>query len=184
MKPVICTGRLELIPSTRQILNCDLADRPRLARRLNARIPEAWPPPLMDERVIREFIRMSSDTTGPVFATWYWILSDPAAGGRVLIGNGGILGAESGPDTVMLGYSVLAAYQNRGYATEAVSALVPEIFTLPGIRRITATTYPDLGASVRVLEKTGFQKTDRAPAGTGAEEGTVCYLLEKSRGAG
>jgi RimJ/RimL family protein N-acetyltransferase len=184
MKPVICTGRLELIPSTRRILKSDLADRPRLARHLNAWIPETWPPPLMDEHVIRKFIRMSSDTTGPVFASWYWILSDPAAGSRVLIGNGGILGAENAPDTVVLGYSVLAAYQNRGYATEAVSALVPEIFTLPGIRRIVATTYPDLGASIRVLEKTGFQKTDRAPAGTGAEEGTVGYVLEKPQGAG
>lgn len=179
MKAAIRTERLELIPATRQILESDTGDRTGLARLLNAGIPGAWPPPLMDENVIREFIRMSSDTAGPVFAAWYWVLDNPAPGGRVLIGNGGILGAESGPDTVVLGYSVLDIYQNRGYTTEAVRALVPAIFTLPGVRRIIATTYPDPGASIRVLEKTGFHKTDRAPAGTGAEEGTVCYVLEK-----
>lgn len=180
MKAPVCTERLELIPSTRPILESDLNDRTGLARNLNAEIPEAWPPPLMDEGVIREFIRMSSDVSGPVFAAWYWILDDPAAGRRVLIGNGGILGAESGPDTVVLGYSVLDAYRNRGYATEAVRALIPQIFSLPGVRRIVATTYPDHGASIRVLEKNGFIRTGRVPAGTGAEEGTVCYVREKT----
>jgi RimJ/RimL family protein N-acetyltransferase len=133
----------------------------------------------MDENVIREFIRMSSATTGPVFAAWYWVLCDPKAGSRVLIGNGGVLGAESGPDTVVLGYSVLEEYQNRGYATEAVRALVLEIFSRPGIRRIIATTYPDLIASIRVLEKNGFTRSNRAPAGTSGEEGTVRYVLGK-----
>lgn len=184
MNASVRTERLELIPASPQILKSDLNDRTELSRHLNAKIPHAWPPPLMDENVIREFIRMSSDPAGPVFATWYWVLSAPAAGSRVLIGNGGVLGAESGPDTVVLGYSVLDEYQNRGYATEAVRALVPEIFALPGIRRIIAATYPDLVASIRVLEKTGFWKTDRAPAGTGAEEGTVCYMLEKPRETG
>jgi ribosomal-protein-alanine N-acetyltransferase len=180
MKAAIRTERLELIPATRQILESDTGDRTGLARLLNAAIPGAWPPPLMDENVIREFIRMSSDTSGPVFAAWYWVLNNSAAGSRVLIGNGGVIGAESGPDTVVLGYSVLDEFRNQGYATEAVRALVPEIFTLPGVRRIIATTYPDLRASIRVLEKNGFHKADRAPAGTGAEEGTVCYVLEKS----
>lgn len=179
MKATIRTKRLELVPVTRQILESDTGDRTELARLLHAGIPGAWPPPLMDENVIREFIRMSSDTSGPVFAAWYWVLDDPAPGSRVLIGNGGVLGAESGPDTVVLGYSVLDEFQNRGYATEAVRALVPEIFTLPGVLRIIATTYPDLGASIRVLEKNDFTRSDRAPAGTGAEEGTICYVLEQ-----
>jgi RimJ/RimL family protein N-acetyltransferase len=134
----------------------------------------------MDVGVIREFIRMSLPASGPVFAAWYWVLNDPLDGRRVLIGNGGILGVENVPDTAVLGYSVLDEYQNRGYATEAVRALIPEIFSLPGIRRIIATTYPDLRASIRVLEKNGFVRTDQVPAGTGAEEGTVCFVREKS----
>jgi len=98
--------------------------------------------------------------------------------------TGEFVGIKNAPDAVVLGYSVLDEYHNRGYATEAVRALVPEIFSLPGIQRIIATTYPDFGASVRVLEKNGFSRTDRVPAGTGAEEGTVCFLLEKPRQSG
>ena len=133
----------------------------------------------MDEGVIREFLRMQDDPSGPLFAAWYWVLNDQATGTRTLIGNGGILSAEGQPDTAVLGYSVLEEFWNRGYASEAVGALIPVIFTLPGITRIIATTYPHLTASKRVLEKNGFARTDEIPAGAGAEEGTVCYLREK-----
>jgi [ribosomal protein S5]-alanine N-acetyltransferase len=179
MNQSVCTEHLELISATHQILTSDLNDRTELARLLNAEIPAAWPPQLMDANVIREFIRMSADLSGPVFAAWYWVLDKPAAGSRVLIGNGGILGAGSGADTVVLGYSVLDAFQNHGYATEAIRTLVPEIFALHGVRRIIATTYPDIRKSIRVLEKNGFTRSDQAPVGTGAEEGTVCFVLEK-----
>ena len=173
------TIRLSLIQATREILTAELDDRERLSCLLGATVPAAWPPPLMDEGVVREFLRMQDDPAGPLFATWYWVLDDPATGTNTLIGNGGILSAEGRPDTAVLGYSVLEEFWNRGYATEAVGALVPVIFTLPGITRIIATTYPNLAASIRVLEKNGFVRTDDVPAGTGAEVGTVCYLREK-----
>lgn len=173
------TKRLTLIPATREILSADLNNRDRLSSLLGAAIPAAWPPPLMDEGVIREFLRMQDEPSGPLFAAWYWVLVAPEAGTNTLIGNGGILSAEGQPDTAVLGYSVLEEFWNRGYATEAVGALVPAIFSLPGVIRIISTTYPDLPASIRVLVKNGFVKTDDVPAGAGAEEGTVCYLREK-----
>ena len=179
MTTPIRTAHLELIPASREILSADLNDREELARLLAAQIPGAWPPPLMEEDVIREFIRMCTDTRGPIFSAWYWIQVEPGSDRRILVGNGGILQSESDPDSVVLGYSVLDEFQNRGYATEAVRSLIPHFFSLPGIRKIIATTYPELGASIRVLEKNGFVKTDHVPSGTGAEEGTVCYVLEK-----
>lgn len=173
------TKRLSLVPVTREILEADLNNQERLSSLLGAAIPAAWPPPLMDKGVIREFLRMQDDPSGPLFAAWYWVLKDPATETGTLIGNGGILSAEGRPDTAVLGYSVLEEFWNHGYATEAVGALVPVIFTLQGITRIIATTYPHLTASIRVLEKNGFIRTDEIPAGAGAEEGTVCYLREK-----
>jgi ribosomal-protein-alanine N-acetyltransferase len=172
------TKRLTLIPATRELFAADLNDRYRLSSLLGAAVPAAWPPPLMDEGVIREFLHMMEDPAGPLFAAWYWVLNDPATGTGTLIGNGGILQAEGKPDTAVLGYSVLEEYWNRGYATEAVGALVPVIFSLPGITRIIATTYPHLTASIRVLQKNGFERTNEVAAGVGAEEGTVCYLRE------
>lgn len=85
----------------------------------------------------------------------------------------------------MIGYSVLEEFQNKGYATEAILALIPHIFSWPRIRRIVATTYPGLKASVRVLEKAGFipggkagfVRGGRNKEGRGIEEGTVMYVL-------
>lgn len=176
----IKTPRLDLVRADRALLESDLNDHRRLARLLAAGVPAAWPPPLMDEGVIRDFIRICSDTTGPVFSTWYWIRDEPDAGPRVLIGCGGVLGTEAAADTVILGYSVLEEFRNQGYATEAIRQLVLHSFSLPGIRRILATTCPELPASIRVLEKNGFVKNARTLSGTGIEEGTLCYLLERA----
>jgi len=179
MTESIRTPRLELIGATVKILESDLSNKKELARLLRAEIPAAWPPPLMDEDVLRDFIRMCADTSVSGVSACYWVRADPVAASRTLVGCGGVLPMEFAPDTVMLGYSVLDEFRNQGYATEAVRHLVPHVFSLPGIRRIAAATYPDLGASIRVLEKTGFEKTDLPLSGTGAEEGTVSYILEK-----
>jgi RimJ/RimL family protein N-acetyltransferase len=179
MTASIRTPRLELIRATVEILESDIHDKKELARLLRAEIPAAWPPPLLDESVLCAFLGMCTDTGESRFSTWYWVRDEPDAGSRTLIGSGGVLPMESAPDTVMLGYSVLDEFQNRGYATEAIRCLIPHFFSLPGIRRIAATTCPDLGTSIRVLEKNGFTKIDLPLSGTGAEEGTVCYVLEK-----
>ena len=61
------------------------------------------------------------------------------------------------PDTVSLGYRVRRKYWGKGYATEGVRALIYRGFTVPGVRRIVATTYQDNLASRRVMEKAGMR---------------------------
>ncbi|WP_054848614.1 GNAT family N-acetyltransferase [Methanoculleus chikugoensis] len=81
---------------------------------------------------------------------------------------------------MLIGYSVLDEFQGRGgYATEAIRHLTAAIFSLPGIRRIEAALYPDLAASIKVLEKNGFVRAGEG----GFEEGTVAYVLENPPGA-
>lgn len=75
---------------------------------------------------------------------------------------------------------MLEEFQCRGYATEAVRHIVAAAFVLPGVRRIVATTYPDLVGSIRVLEKNGFTCAGKTTAGEGFEEGTIIYVLEKN----
>jgi RimJ/RimL family protein N-acetyltransferase len=58
----------------------------------------------------------------------------------------------------MLGYIFDPAYGGRGYATEAVSAVVAMTFEELGVRRITAGCFADNHASVRVLEKAGMRR--------------------------
>ena len=175
----IRTERLDLIPATIEILKSDREDRRTLAHLLDAAVPASWPPPLLDDEMLGEFIRIASGASDPYFTSWYWVLDDPAQGERVLIGSGGIASSPTAAGTVLIGYSVLEEFQGRGYATEAVRRLIPAIFSLPGIRQIMATTYPDLAASIRVLEKNGFVHAGATGAGEGIEEGTVAYVLEK-----
>jgi RimJ/RimL family protein N-acetyltransferase len=179
MKPLrIHTGRLDLIPATIAVLEADRNDHRELARLLSAAVPGSWPPPLLDGATIAEFIRIVGEKADPHFVTWYWVRDDAAEGGRVLVGSGGIASSPD-PGTVFIGYSVLDEFQCRGYATEAVRHIVAAAFALPGVRRIMATTYPELVASIRVLEKTGFVSAGETPTGEGFEEGTIAYVLEK-----
>lgn len=172
------TARLELIPATLQMLEADRDDRCVLGRLLNAGIPGSWPPELLDNETLADFIRMKKDASDPHFCSWYWILEDHAGRTRTLIGSGGTASCPGMPDAAMIGYSVLGEFRNRGYATEAIRGLVPVILSWPGITRIIATTYPDLKASVRVLEKSGFLPAGEKETGEGMEEGTVMYILE------
>jgi RimJ/RimL family protein N-acetyltransferase len=169
----IPTARLELVLATADLFRADLEGRHALGEALGARVPRAWPPPLLDDATLRHFIALASDTDGSSLAGFYWILVGD--GGRVLVGNGGLV--REARDRLMLGYSVLEEYQGRGLATEAVTALVAYGFADPEIERIVAFTYPSFASSRRVLAKTGF-----TPAGAGPDAGTIAF--ERRREAG
>lgn len=60
---------------------------------------------------------------------------------------------------VEIGYGVSAEYEGKGYATEAVSAIVHWAVHQPGVTRVEAETEFENKASQRVLEKSGFLAT-------------------------
>ena len=55
-----------------------------------------------------------------------------------------------------IGYGISEAYQNNGYATEAVKAVLEWAFSHPEVAAVEAETDSDNTASKRVLEKCGF----------------------------
>ena len=62
----------------------------------------------------------------------------------------------SADGTAEIGYGISENYQNNGYATEAVSAVLEWAFSHPEVAAVEAETDPDNIASRRVLEKCGF----------------------------
>ena len=56
-----------------------------------------------------------------------------------------------------IGYDLLKEYWGNGYMTEAVKAMINYGFEELGLMRIEATVEPANTASVRVLERAGFQ---------------------------
>ena len=98
----------------------------------------------------------------PGWLLWYVVAApDADANRRVLIGNGGFTGAPDARGSVEIGYSLLPSWQGQGYGTELTAALVSWAFSHQHVERVLAVTYPTLVASIRVLEKNGFQRTCR-----------------------
>jgi RimJ/RimL family protein N-acetyltransferase len=74
--------------------------------------------------------------------------------------------------TVTGGYGLAPSAWNRGYATEAVRALVAHTLSQPGIRRIEADTHVTNAASRRVMEKAGM-RLERE------EDGQLWFAVER-----
>lgn len=77
---------------------------------------------------------------------------------HTIIGDLGFKGAPDDKGAVEIGYGLLAEYRGKGYATEAVAALVDWGWKQNGIHKIKAETLVDNQESIRVLEKIGMRK--------------------------
>lgn len=165
------TPRLRLWGADAAVLHAELAGRDALAQSLGFIVPPAWPPEHLDESAIRWTLDRLA--TLPADTTWrfYYLEFRGTA-----IGTAGYKGPPDGSGTAEVGYSVLPGFQHRGFATEAVMALIGNAFA-QGARRVIAETYPDLIASRRVMEKCGMTLE-----GPGSEGGTIRYGLERPAG--
>ena len=79
---------------------------------------------------------------------------------RVAVGQMGFKGLPA-DGVVEIGYGINPSYQNRGYATEMVTALTEWALSQPTVDRVTAECRRDNVGSIRVLEKAGFERTGR-----------------------
>ena len=76
---------------------------------------------------------------------------------NVLIGF--INDCETKDNTIEIGFVIAKAYHNQGFATEAVSAAINELFKM-GFHKVKAGFFEENMASCRVMQKCGMHKTD------------------------
>lgn len=171
---IIRTGRLELIAETAELAAAEI-DSPRaLAGALDAEVPEGeWPPAYAADALPLFAAMLRRDPGLAGWLSWYWVLIGPDTSPRALIGCGGFT-SRPVSGVVAIGYSLLPGYRGRGYATEAVKALVQWAFSHTEVREVVAETLPDNGPSIRVLERCGFMR-----AGPGSEEGHIRFVLHQ-----
>lgn len=74
-----------------------------------------------------------------------------------LIGDTGVNEVEGKQDEVEIGYGICKKYSGRGYATELLKAMTEYIVTTFGIHTLYGRVMCGNGASVRVLEKSGYE---------------------------
>jgi [ribosomal protein S5]-alanine N-acetyltransferase len=75
-----------------------------------------------------------------------------------------------GDGEVEIGYGIVASRRGRGYAAEATRAVAEHALTAPGVHTVYATVELSNPASVRVLEKAGFERSHVDP-----EQNTARY---------
>lgn len=161
----IVTPRLVLVAVSDGALAQEEAGRPP---ELAGVVATDWPPEHWEPHVF-PWIR-AQHVAHPQTRGWhrYVVLSAGSQEPARLIGT---LGASPKPEGgVEFGYSILPAFQRRGYGTEAALAFVEWLSGQAGVRSITAQTYPSLTGSIKVMEACGL-----VADGAGDDEGTVRY---------
>ena len=153
----INTSRLKLLELSHQQLQLCLFDLSEFEEQTNIKIA----PDFITSRVQRA-IRMKvkkMQQAKPSYHAWltYWlvVIRDENIGAGML----GFKGYPNAEGSTEIGYGIDPAYQNNGYMSEAVQALIEWAFSHPFCRTITATEVYN-PASRRLLEKLGAIQTE------------------------
>ncbi len=155
--PRLFTRRLELIAATAELARLDSDgtrdnDHAALAAALQATVPPAWPPPLFADDQASLPRRLAADATLVGWSVWYAVQQESPT----LVGNLGFHGKPDGDGGVDIGHSMLAQFQRRGYAIEALGALIDWAFSHDDVRIIRARVLAGDEQAIRVLEKSGL----------------------------
>lgn len=152
----IVTARLELTTFTLRAMRATLVtDLARVAEELDAEVP-----PDLRERLGDLFaMRIDQVVADPASIAWLaraLVLTHPTAGGRRVIGSVGFHAPPAGtPPWVEIGYHVEPHFRRRGYATEAVRAML-DWAAEQGINRFRASVAPTNAASLATIAGFGF----------------------------
>jgi RimJ/RimL family protein N-acetyltransferase len=152
---LLATPRLRLVPVNGTTVRADLAGPEHLSISLDSDLADDWPPGLWadDRPILAEVLATMRDDDG--WRPWYWLLRQ-ADGSLRLIGVGGFSGPPDDQGVVTLGFSMVPSLWRRGYASEAVAALVEWSSRQHDLRVIEAFTENDNLGSIKVLQNNGF----------------------------
>ncbi|MDD2912976.1 MAG: GNAT family protein, partial [Candidatus Bipolaricaulis anaerobius] len=156
---ILTTRRLTLVACPVEVAQALLGEGAE--RILGAAVPPGWPSPELTGILPLYLQELLHD---PSALGWgIWIPID--RGANAVVGDAGFKGRPAPDGTVEIGYGTAPAFRGRGYATEAVQALIGWAFTQPAVEQVVAECVPENAASIRVLAKAGFRCTS-AQAGS------------------
>jgi [ribosomal protein S5]-alanine N-acetyltransferase len=166
----LLTDRLILIPYTKQICENVLNENYSDLQALQLVRGTDWPDEdVLDTlpRIINSLCKLEEPSG---FESWMIIKKST----REIIGDAGFKGLQKNTNTVDLGYGIIKAERNKGYAYEAVSALVRWAVLQQEVRAITATCQADNLASINLLRKFNFNQIS-------AEQDMLYWRFDKKR---
>lgn len=146
--PVITTERLRLRPITEKDIDFVFKLFSRTETNLYSEYPDLET--LKDaEEMYERYLKPGSET--------HFRLIIGLLGTGEPIGTIGLYKYTSQHMRAEMGYDLLKEHWGQGYMSEAVRGIINYGFVQLGLIRIEATVDPENKASIRVLEKTGFQ---------------------------
>lgn len=158
----IHTDRLHLVPASHQLVG-NWQDRARLSQLLDARVPDEWPPELVEDY----------DAEGDG-GWWDWYVLKRDADRPTLVGVVGLKGWPEVNGSVQIGCAFMPEFQRQGYGAESITAFVSWLLSCPRVQSVTARVPAGHIPSVAILRKIGF-----APAGPPNDAGLIRF--EKAR---
>lgn len=160
--PYIASTRLDLVPLTPDFLRASLAgDNAACAAILGATVPDEWPEPEYEGVLAMRLDELRAD---PALQPWLLrAMVDRAS--RTLVGNIGFHTAPApeylqpySPKAVELGFAVCESHRRRGYAREAVDAMMRWAHAQHGVTEFIVSIRPDNLASQALAARLGFVK--------------------------
>ena len=167
----IVTSRLTLIAITPEMLLSEKNGDGRLGELIQCVIPANWPLADWEPHVFDFLLTQLAEHPEQLGWPRYVCFVSPE-GQRTLIGTVGAFNKAAAPTECEIGYSILAPYEGRGFATEAAKALIDYLRGNERITSVIAHTLPSIPGSIRVTEKCGVMFDS-----DGAEAGTIRYRL-------
>lgn len=168
------TERLEIVAEDLKLARAAVEGREALAEQLNAMVPGEWPPEVSADSIGYWIPHLEKQPDLLGWAAWHFI----SIRDRRLIGGGGFFGLPTNGQ-VAVGYAIFPSSQRQGYATEALAALVAWAFEDARVDRILGETFPELLASIRVMERVEFSLIGQAETSLDGEKNVVQYMLTR-----
>lgn len=154
MTPTVSTQRLDLVVLDADALDALLAgDAAGAETRIGARFPTPLrPPPHMEDALppVRDRLRTRPDEA----PWWNWLVIEKQS--RQAAGSVSFGGPPDASGGVLIGYSLYPEHESKGYATEAVVALVQWAFAQPGVKTVRAMAPVWNTPAIRVAERIGM----------------------------
>ena len=151
--PPLHTARLRLVPCAASVARAaEAGGADAVEQILGVHVHPSWPSADLREILVAYADAVDAD---PSMLGWgLWLVLD--ARGRNLVGDVGFKGPPGDDGSIEIGYGIVPPCRRKGFATEAVRALLSWAWSQPGVRRIDARCYAVNEASMGVLTKAGF----------------------------
>ena len=164
---VIHAPRLDLVLMSPRLIEPMLAaDWAAAGRLLGAEIPDEWR--TRDWRWVSTRYAQTEDDLSAILP---WLprvqflrASTDSGGKAAVVGDVGFHGPPDAEGRVEIGYAVLDEYRRRGFAEEAVRALLAWAEREQGVTRFRARIEPQNTPSLSLIRKLGFTQTEASQA--------------------